>query len=267
MTHRDTLEAKNQEIQRLNDKVRELTEARDRLEKENGDLLSLVRTQSRTIESIQRRRNEAHGPRREPGARSLKRQATQQLQDERLSALQAEVQKQSELRHEAVVVAEFAREQIQDLERDAEAHDKVREELVGMERARDLALTRVAELERLQETPVWPAGSNELSALYAELAQDFDGLVMQPVVPMEGHAGLYHLASMLTDPLSVQNLKALARSAADSTPRCLRDVCESSNIVRHLVNGRCPIHKRSTCYKVYVVRNPGDGTGKIVFDP
>lgn len=114
---------------------------------------------------------------------------------------------------------------------------------------------------------MWPAGSNELSALYAELAQDFDGLVMQPVVPMEGHAGLYHLASMLTDPLSVQNLKALARSAADSIPRCLRDVCVSSNIVRHLVNGRCPIHKRSTCYKVYVVRNPGDGTGKIVFDP
>ncbi|EEU35473.1 uncharacterized protein NECHADRAFT_86216 [Fusarium vanettenii 77-13-4] len=259
--------AKDEEIRWLNDKVRELTEARDRLGQDNRDLLSLVRTQSQTIQSIQRRRNEAHGPRRELGARSLKRQATQQLQDERLSALQAEVQKQCKLRREAVVAAEFAREQIQDLETDAEAHVAVRDKLVETEQARDLALARVAELERLQETPVWPGGSNELSAFYAKLAQDCDGLITQPVAPIEGYGGLCYLASLLADPVSVRNLKALAQSPTDSTPRCLQDVCDNGNIMRHLVDGRCPIHHRSTCYKVSVVRNPGDGTGKLVFEP
>ncbi|KAL2670490.1 hypothetical protein Neosp_014278 [[Neocosmospora] mangrovei] len=150
---RDDLKAKDEEIRRLSDKVRELTEARDHLEQNNRDLLSLVRIQEQTMQSIRRRKNEAHGPRRELGARSLECQATRQLQDERLSALQAEVQEQSELRRKAIVAAEFAGEQIQDLETDAEAHVAVRDKLVEMEQARDLALARVAELEHLQQTP------------------------------------------------------------------------------------------------------------------
>ncbi|RSM14830.1 hypothetical protein CDV31_005264 [Fusarium ambrosium] len=248
-TQQDALKAKDEEIQRLNDKVLEFTEARDRLEQENGHLISLVRTQSRTIQSIRRRRGDTHGQRREPGARSLQRQATQKLQGERLNALQAEVQKQSELRNEALVVAKLAREQIQELEKDAEAHAGVREEL-----------------ERLQETPVWPTGSNELSALYAKLAQACDDIVLEPIVSSQGYRGLHRLAALVAEPLAVQNLKALARDATDSTPRCLVDVCQSGNMARFLVNGRCPSHDRLICHSVYVVRNPEDGTGKIVFE-
>ncbi|RSM10068.1 hypothetical protein CEP52_003815 [Fusarium oligoseptatum] len=230
----DALKAKDEEIQRLNDKVLELTEARDRLEQENGHLISLVRTQSRTIQSIRRRRGDTHGQRSEPGARSLQRQATQKLQGERLNALQAEVQKQSELRNEALVVAKLAREQIQELEKDAEAHAGVREELAERGRERDLALARVAELERLQETPVWPTGSNELSALYAKLAQACDDIVLEPIVSSQGYRGLHRLAALVAEPLAVQNLKALARDATDSTPRCLVDVCQSGNMARFL---------------------------------
>ncbi|RSL79421.1 hypothetical protein CEP51_007393 [Fusarium floridanum] len=265
-TQQDALKAKDEEIQRLNDKVLELTEARDRLEQENRHLISLVRTQSRTIQSIRKRRGDTHGQRRGPGARSLQRQATQKLQGERLNALQAEVQKQSELRNEALVVAELAREQIQELEKDAEAHAGVREELAERGRERDLALARVAELERLQETPVWPTGSNELSALYAKLAQACDDIVLEPIVSSQGYRGLHRLAALVAEPLAVQNLKALARDATDSTPRCLVDVCQSGNMARFLVNGRCPSHDRLICHSVYVVRNPEDGTGKIVFE-